>query len=60
MSGEQAQDHAIALLRCACATAHETASHQEGTHRELTFALMHMMDMARALLEHKRMVQRAI
>lgn len=54
---EQAQEHAIALLRCAAATAHETASHQEGSQRELTFALMHMMDMARALLEHKGAAQ---
>lgn len=37
----------------AAATAQETASHQHGSQRELTFALMHMMDMARALLEHK-------
>ncbi|WP_449433877.1 DUF6124 family protein [Pseudomonas putida] len=57
VTGEQADEHAIALLRCAAATAHETAVHQEGTARELTFALMHMMDMARALLEHKRTVQ---
>ncbi|MCI0911201.1 MULTISPECIES: DUF6124 family protein [Pseudomonas] len=57
VTADQAQEHAIALLRCAAATAHETATHQEGSHRELTFALMHMMDMARALLEHKRAVQ---
>jgi len=53
VSNEQAQEHAIALLRCAAATAHETAIHQQGTTRELIFALMHMTDMARALLEHK-------
>ncbi|MBA6114911.1 hypothetical protein JET76_02650 [Pseudomonas putida] len=56
VTAEQAQEHAIALLRCAAATAQETALHQEGTTRELTFALMHMMDMARALLEHRRSV----
>jgi len=54
VTGEQAQEHAIALLRCAAAMAQETASHQHGSQRELTYALMHMMDMARALLEHKR------
>ena len=54
VTGDQAQEHAIALLRCAAATAQETATHQHGSQRELTFALMHMMDMARALLEHKR------
>ncbi|EJN36970.1 hypothetical protein PMI38_03582 [Pseudomonas sp. GM84] len=53
VSHQQAQEHAIALLRCAAATAQETAIHQEGTTRELIFALMHMMDMAKALLEHK-------
>lgn len=57
VTSEQAQEHAIALLRCAAATAQETAQHQQGTQRELTFALMHMMDMARALLEHKRALQ---
>ncbi|BBH47075.1 DUF6124 family protein [Pseudomonas sp. KU43P] len=56
VSSEQAQAHAISLLRCAAATAHETAIHQEGSTRELIFALMHMMDMARALLEHPRPV----
>ncbi|WDY56300.1 DUF6124 family protein [Pseudomonas sp. PSKL.D1] len=56
---QQAHDHAIALLRCAATTAHETALHQEGSARELTFALMHMMDMARALLEHTLTVQDA-
>ncbi|MCE0999422.1 DUF6124 family protein [Pseudomonas sp. NMI1173_11] len=51
VTNDQAQQHAIALLRCAAATAQETASHQHGSQRELTFALMHMMDMARALCE---------
>ncbi|NIE77286.1 hypothetical protein F3J44_09540 [Pantoea sp. Tr-811] len=59
VTADQAQEHAIALLRCAAATAHETAAHQDGSTRELTFALMHMMDMARALLEHNRAVQKA-
>ena len=54
VTSDQAQEHAIALLRCAAATAQETASHQHGSQRELTYALMHMMDMARALLEHNR------
>ena len=54
LSGEEALVHASDLLRCAAATAQETASHQHGSQRELTYALMHMMDMARALLEHKR------
>ncbi len=58
VSSEQAHDHAVALLRCAAATAHETATHQpQGMTREILFALMHMMNMARALLEHKQSVQ---
>ncbi|HGA2315826.1 MULTISPECIES: DUF6124 family protein [unclassified Pseudomonas] len=60
VTAEQAQDHAIELLRCAAATAHETATHQEGSTRELTFALMHMIDMARALLEHRRALQNGL
>ncbi|MFJ4344236.1 DUF6124 family protein [Pseudomonas sp. NPDC089401] len=60
VTAEQAQDHAIALLRCAAATAQETAVHQDGSTRELTFALMHMMDMARALLEHNRAVHKGL
>ncbi|WEA23183.1 hypothetical protein PWA60_16775 [Pseudomonas juntendi] len=59
-TSEQAQEHAIALLRCAAATAQETATHQHGSQRELTFALMHMMDMARALLEHKQHEDRGL
>jgi len=50
----------LQLLRCAAATAHETATHQEGSTRELTFALMHMIDMARTLLEHRRAVQQGL
>ena len=45
-----------ALLRCAAATAHETATHQDGMSREVTLALMHMVNMARSLLEHKKAV----
>jgi len=60
VTSEQAEEHAIALLRCAAATAQETATHQHGSQRELTFALMHMMDMARALLEHKQREDRGL
>ena len=52
----EAHDHALALLRCAAATAHETATHQDGMTREVTLALMHMVNMARSLLEHKKAV----
>ncbi len=57
VSSTEAHDHALALLRCAAATAHETAIHQDGMTREITLALMHMVNMARALLEHKQAVQ---
>ncbi|HDS1737491.1 hypothetical protein [Pseudomonas sp. BP8] len=57
VSASEAHDHALALLRCAAATAHETACHQDGMAREVTLALMHMVNMARSLLEHKRAVQ---
>ncbi|EKT4524371.1 hypothetical protein QEM13_003660 [Pseudomonas putida] len=55
VTARQAHNHALALLRCASATAHETATHQpEGMTREVMFALMHMVNMARALLEHEQ------
>ncbi|MFV3405299.1 MULTISPECIES: DUF6124 family protein [Pseudomonas] len=50
---QQANDHALQLLRCAAATAHETGTHLQGTTREVMFALMHMINMARALLEQR-------
>ncbi|MDV9032656.1 hypothetical protein Q7C30_011180 [Pseudomonas sp. RAC1] len=54
VSSEQASAHAMALLRCAAATAQETGNHQQGTTREVLFALMHMLNMARALLEQRQ------
>ncbi|MBF8723154.1 MULTISPECIES: DUF6124 family protein [Pseudomonas] len=58
VSAKQAHEHALALLRCASATAHETATHQlQGMTREVMFALMHMVDMARALLEHEEVAR---
>ncbi|WP_438279637.1 DUF6124 family protein [Pseudomonas alabamensis] len=49
---EQAHDQAMRLLRCAATTAGESADGQQGSSRELLFALMHMINMARALLDH--------
>ncbi|MFK3773706.1 MULTISPECIES: DUF6124 family protein [Pseudomonas] len=54
---QQASDHASELLRCAAATAHETASHLQGTTREVVFALMHMINMSRALLEQREAME---
>lgn len=52
VSHEEIMENAIGLLRCAAASARTTASQQDGTPRELTIALVHMIDMAKALLEH--------
>ncbi|MBC3410235.1 MULTISPECIES: DUF6124 family protein [Pseudomonas] len=57
VSREQAMEHALELLRCAAATAQETAAHQQGTTREVVFALMHMTNMARALLEQRHAME---
>ncbi|MDF0730931.1 hypothetical protein P0Y43_09360 [Pseudomonas entomophila] len=58
VSTEQANAHALALLRCAAATAHETGHSQQGTTREVLFALMHMVNMARSMLEQRQVPQR--
>ncbi|WP_194790607.1 DUF6124 family protein [Pseudomonas sp. UFMG81] len=51
---EQAHEHAMALLRCTAATAQETGAHLQGTTRDVVFAMMHMVNMARALLEQRQ------
>ncbi|QXH55036.1 DUF6124 family protein [Pseudomonas maumuensis] len=55
----EASEHAMALLRCASATAQETGNHLQGTTREVVFALMHMINMARALLEQCHATEKA-
>ncbi len=52
VSREEIMQNAVALLRCAAASARTTASQQDGIPRELTLALVHMIEMAKALLEH--------
>ncbi|MHC6226297.1 DUF6124 family protein [Pseudomonas sp. X10] len=59
VTAEQAGTHALDLLRCAAATAHETGTHLQGSTRELMFALMHMINMARALLDQRQATQDA-
>lgn len=54
VTGAQANEHALALLRCAASTAQETGAHLQGTTRDVVFALMHMVNMARALLEQRQ------
>ncbi|MGF6589826.1 DUF6124 family protein [Pseudomonas sp. 2835] len=51
LSGAQATAHATNLLRCAAATAYESADGLQGVPRELALASMHMINMARAMLE---------
>ncbi|VVN18989.1 hypothetical protein PS662_04257 [Pseudomonas fluorescens] len=51
VSSEEALVRATELLRCAAATAYESASHLHGSHRDLAFSTVHMIDMAKALLD---------
>lgn len=50
---EMVDNHIMNLLRSAAATACESASHQQGNTREVMYALMHMINMARSLLEQR-------
>ncbi|AIR91321.1 DUF6124 family protein [Pseudomonas cremoricolorata] len=50
---EMVDAHVMNLLRSAAATACDSASHQQGNVREVMYALMHMINMARSLLEQK-------
>ena len=43
--------HAVELLRCAAATAYETGDHLNGSQRDLAFAVMHLIDLARGAVE---------
>lgn len=51
VSSEEALVHASDLLRCAAATAYESASHLQGTSRDLAFSAVHMIDMAKAMVD---------
>jgi hypothetical protein len=51
VSREEALVRASDLMRCAAATACESANHLHGTHRHLAFSTVHMIDMAKALLD---------
>ncbi|MGH8381263.1 DUF6124 family protein [Pseudomonas sp.] len=52
LSEAQATEHATQLLRCAAATAHESANGLQGMHRDLALTVVHMINMARTVLEH--------
>ncbi|VVO42023.1 hypothetical protein PS833_05943 [Pseudomonas fluorescens] len=51
ISSEEALVHASDLLRCAAATAYESGNNLQGTNRHLAFSTVHMIDMARALVD---------
>lgn len=40
------------LLRCAAATAYESSDQISGRKRDLAFSVMHLVEMAQALVEH--------
>jgi len=50
LSAQAAAEHAADLLRCAAASAFEAADNLKGSQRDLAFSVMHMINMARALL----------
>ncbi|VVM89191.1 hypothetical protein PS645_02683 [Pseudomonas fluorescens] len=51
ISSEEALVHATDLLRCAAAIAYESASHLQGVNRDLAFSTVHMIDMAKAMVD---------
>ncbi|VVO39444.1 DUF6124 family protein [Pseudomonas fluorescens] len=51
ISSEEAMVHACSLLRCAAATAHESADNLFGANRDLAFSVVHMIDMAKTLVD---------
>jgi hypothetical protein len=50
ISCEEALVHASDLLRCAAAIAYESANQLQGTSRDLAFSVVHMIDMAKAMV----------
>jgi hypothetical protein len=51
ISSEEALIHASDLLRCAAATANESGNSLQGSNRHLAFSTVHMIEMARALVD---------
>ncbi|MFK3798039.1 MULTISPECIES: DUF6124 family protein [unclassified Pseudomonas] len=50
-SVEEALAHVSALLRCATATACESAENLIGVKRDLAFSVVHLIDLARAVVD---------
>ena len=48
---EESLAHVSGLLRCATATACESAENQAGVKRDLAFSVVHLIDMARAVVD---------
>ncbi|SEI15991.1 DUF6124 family protein [Pseudomonas asplenii] len=57
LSAEEAIIHASDLLRCAAATAYEAADALQGSSRDLAFSVVHMIDMAKAMVDRAMTVQ---
>lgn len=51
VSSEEALVHESDLLRCAAATAQESADNLQGANRALAFSVVHMIDMAQAMVD---------
>jgi hypothetical protein len=51
ISAEEALVHACDLLRCAAATAHESANQLNGSSRDLAFSVVHMIDLVKVMLD---------
>ncbi|WP_339545204.1 DUF6124 family protein [Pseudomonas sp. RA_35y_Pfl2_P32] len=51
VSREEALVHASDLLRCAAASAHESADTLQGARRDLALSVVHMIDMAKAMVD---------
>ena len=51
VSAEEALVHACDLLRCAAATAHESANQLDGSSRDLAFSVVHMIDLVKVMLD---------
>ncbi len=48
---EESLAHASDLLRCATATAYESADSLSGSKRDLAFSVVHLIDMAKAVVD---------
>lgn len=58
LSREEAMIHASDLLRCAAATAYDAADNLRGASRDLAFSVVHMIDLAKALVDRSLESQR--